>query len=354
MGAGVNAPRPVEQVKTKMSRPPVTEIVSAETDGAVERSAALLRGGGLVAFPTETVYGLGADATDRAAVLRLYAAKGRPGHNPLIAHCDTPEAAFRHGRPDAAAQALAQAFWPGPLTLVVPASEKCAVVAEARAGRDTVALRCPSHPVARALLSAVGRPVAAPSANRSGHVSPTEARHVLDDLDGRIDLVIDGGASAIGLESTVVACLPDGMRLLRPGFILPDTLRDVTGQPLTAAPDEADTPLSPGQLASHYAPGLPVRLDVEMIGAGDAFIGFGTTQVAGADKAAFATDLSPAGDLTEAASRLYATLRAADRSGAVSIAVAPIPRTGLGLAINDRLARAAAPSGKTPQDSATA
>ena len=187
MGAGVNAPRPVEQVKTKMSRPPVTEIVSAETDGAVERAVALLRGGGLVAFPTETVYGLGADATDRAAVLRLYAAKGRPGHNPLIAHCDTPEAAFRHGRPDAAAQALAQAFWPGPLTLVVPASEKCAVVAEARAGRDTVALRCPSHPVARALLSAVGRPVAAPSANRSGHVSPTEARHVLDDLDGRIE-----------------------------------------------------------------------------------------------------------------------------------------------------------------------
>lgn len=300
----------------------------------------LLRAGRLVAFPTETVYGLGADATDGRAVAAIYAAKGRPSFNPLIAHVATPEAALVLGRFNADARALARAFWPGPLTLVVPVASGEAVADLARAGLDTVGLRVPSHPVAMALLAATGRPVAAPSANLSGHVSPTTAAHVLADLDGRIDAVMDGGATAVGVESTIVACLDGPPVLLRPGGVPRDAVEAVIGRPLASATGEAT--IAPGMLASHYAPKAAIRLDATGIEPGEALLAFGPGAPSGA---ADVLNLSPTGDLAEAAANLFGHLRRLDASGARRIAVMPIPAQGLGEAIRDRLARAAAPRG---------
>jgi L-threonylcarbamoyladenylate synthase len=302
----------------------------------------LLAEGRLVAFPTETVYGLGADACDPRPVAALYAAKGRPAFNPLISHVLSIEAAAALGRLDGDARRLAEAFWPGPLTLVVPAAEDCVVCDLARAGLDTIALRAPDHPVARAVIAAANRPIVAPSANRSGRVSPTSAAHVLEDLDGRIDAVVDGGPTMVGLESTIVACLGGAPRLLRPGALPRDAIERVLGRPLADPSDDSDAPLAPGRLASHYAPDAAVRLDATEVGQGEAYLGFGPDGGLAAAAAAFES-LSPTGDLAEAAARLFACLRRLDATGVARIAVAPIPNEGLGEAIRDRLARAAAP-----------
>ncbi|MHB2166035.1 L-threonylcarbamoyladenylate synthase [Alsobacter sp. R-9] len=319
-----------------------TRLLAADADG-IAQAAALLREGGLVAFPTETVYGLGADATNARAVAALYAAKGRPSFNPLIAHVPDLETAFLHGVFDATATALARVFWPGPLTLVVPRRAESGVCDLVTAGLDSVGLRVPDHPVARQLLAAVGRPVAAPSANRSGRVSPTTARHVLEDLDGRIDAVLDGGATRVGVESTIVSCLADGPLLLRPGGIPRESLEEVAGCSLdTPARSAPDAPLAPGMLESHYAPRARVRLTATSVLADEAVLLFGPTAPAG-----FAgqpsVNLSPSGDVVEAAANLFGALRMLDATGCTTIAVMPVPVDGLGEAINDRLRRAAAP-----------
>jgi L-threonylcarbamoyladenylate synthase len=268
-------------------------------------------------------------------VARLYAAKGRPRFNPLIAHVADIAAARRRGAFNPAAERLAAAFWPGPLTLVLPKAAGCDVADLALAGLDSVAVRMPSHPVARDLLAAFGKPVVAPSANRSGHVSPTDAAHVLADLRGRIDLIIDGGPCAVGLESTIVSCV--GMpTLLRPGGLPRAEIERVLGQPLAAMP-ASHPPTAPGMLASHYAPKALLRLDADTAKPGEVLLGFGPNAPAGT------LNLSPRGDLVEAAANLFSHLRALDRNGAKVIAVMAVPREGLGEAINDRLKRAAAP-----------
>jgi L-threonylcarbamoyladenylate synthase len=279
------------------------------------------------------------------AVARLFAAKGRPSFNPLIAHVPDFTAAQRLGHFNQAAERLAQAFWPGPLTLVVPKAAGCPVAELATAGLDTIALRAPDHPVARAILSAFGRPVVAPSANRSGHVSPTTAQHVLADLAGRVDLIIDGGPAPLGLESTIIACVGESV-LLRPGALPRAEIERVLGQPLAEVPvplaaEDAEAPIAPGQLASHYAPRARLRLNAQHVQAGDeALLAFGPSLPGGA---IVTLNLSPRGDLLEAAANLFSYLRALDAVGASAIAVMPIPREGLGEAINDRLRRAAAP-----------
>jgi L-threonylcarbamoyladenylate synthase len=306
----------------------------------------------LVAFPTETVYGLGADATDGEAVARLYAAKGRPAFNPLIAHVRDPAAARRLGEFNTAAARLAAAFWPGPLTLVLPRVPDCPVADLATAGLDTIALRVPDHPVARGILASFGKPIVAPSANRSGHVSPTTAAHVLADLSGRIDLIVDGGPTPVGLESTIVACLGEQPMLLRPGGLSRAAIEQALGLALAAAASsegDDDAPLAPGQLVSHYAPRTRLRLDATDVRSGEALLAFGPVLPPGAEHAAAVFNLSPRGDLVEAAANLFAHLRALDASGAAGICVMPLPREGLGEAINDRLARAAAPKG-IPED----
>jgi L-threonylcarbamoyladenylate synthase len=318
-----------------------TERLRDDSAG-VSRAATILRSGGLVAFPTETVYGLGADATQAEAATGIYAAKERPQFNPLIAHVASLEAARQQGVFNATAQRLAEAFWPGPLTLVVPAAPACTVSDLARAGLDSVGLRVPAHPLAHALLEQVGRPVAAPSANRSGRVSPTTARHVLGDLDGRIDAVLDGGPTRVGVESTIVACLDDTPRLLRPGGVPRAAIEAVIGRALDAEQDDGAKPLAPGMLASHYAPRARVRLNATAIGDGEALLLFGPEKPRHAERAISAINLSERRDLAEAAARLFGALRTLDESGAATIAVSPIPETGLGEAINDRLRRAAA------------
>ena len=323
--------------------PAATRRLAPDASGLAE-AAARLRAGDLVAFPTETVYGLGADATDAAAVARIFAAKARPRFNPLIAHVAEVQAALAEGVFDAPARRLAEAFWPGPLTLVVPARAGTRICDLARAGLPSVALRVPAHPIAQALLAGVGRPVAAPSANRSGRVSPTRADHVLDDLAGRIAAVLDGGDTPVGVESTVVACLGGIPRLLRPGGITRAALRDVLGcDPAAPAAADAESPMGPGMLASHYAPRARVRLDAEQIEPGEAALLFGERRPEGLAQARAVLNLSPAGDLAEAAARLFGALRDLDASGAATIAVVSIPPEGLGEAIRDRLARAAAP-----------
>ncbi|HEY8564061.1 MAG TPA: L-threonylcarbamoyladenylate synthase [Beijerinckiaceae bacterium] len=321
----------------------MTRVLPADPTGVAE-AARLLRAGETIAFPTETVYGLGADASDPAAVAKIYAAKDRPRFNPLIAHLPSVDAALAPGAFDQTAQRLAEAFWPGPLTLVVPVVDGTQVSDLARAGLDSVALRVPAHPVARALLELVGRPVVAPSANRSGRVSPTTADHVLADLDGRIAAVLDGGATSVGVESTIVACLHGAVTLLRPGGVPREAIVAVLGAiTLTEPAIDPHAPRAPGLLASHYAPRARVRLAATRIEPGEAALLFGPFAPAGSGSAAASLNLSEAGDLTEAAARLFASLRALDASGAASIAVAPIPEVGLGEAINDRLRRAAAP-----------
>lgn len=318
-----------------------TARLAADGAGLAE-AAAILKRGGLVAFPTETVYGLGADATNAEAVAGIYAAKERPSFNPLISHVDGFEAAKVQGAFDDAARALAEAFWPGPLTLVVPVAPTCTVSDLARAGLDSVGLRVPSHPLAHALLKATGRPVAAPSANRSGRVSPTDADHVLGDLDGRIDAVVDGGASDVGLESTIVACLGGAPRLLRPGGVPREAIEALLGQRLESGAEGGKSPVAPGMLASHYAPRAQVRLNATEIRPGEAALLFGSAMPPGSEQAKARLNLSESGDLREAAAHLFSYLRQLDASGAETIAVAPIPETGLGEAINDRLRRAAA------------
>lgn len=313
--------------------PPFGPRLPASPEGT-ERAAALLRGGGVVAFPTETVYGLGARASDGMAVARIFEAKGRPSFNPLIVHVGGRAAAEALALVSQEAGALMDAFWPGPLTLVLPQHPGAPIAALATAGLSTVALRAPAHPLARALLAAVGEPLAAPSANPSGRVSPTTADHVLEGLRGRIDAVLDGGPCVVGLESTILALGPQGPRLLRAGGLPVEALEAALGRPVLIGADPA-RPEAPGQLASHYAPRGTVRLDATEAREGEVLVGFGA--VAGA------LSLSPSGDLREAAQALFATLHALDAQGAPAIAVAPIPDEGLGRAINDRLRRAAAP-----------
>jgi L-threonylcarbamoyladenylate synthase len=313
-------------------------------EAAVASAARCLAEGGLVGFPTETVYGLGADAANPAAIARLYQAKGRPSFNPLIAHVGDLAAARRIARFDATALALAEAFWPGPLTLVLPKTRDCAVADLATAGLDTVAIRIPSHPLARQILRAFGCPVVAPSANLSGHVSPTTAAHVHSDLAGRIDLIVDGGPVAVGVESTIVGCFEAPM-LLRPGGLPRGEIERLLGHTLAQPPEDPDgdnsQPLAPGMLASHYAPRTPVRLDADRLEPGEALLAFGPDPVPGMEAASAVMNLSSAGDLAEAAAHLFGYLRALDARGARTIAVMPVPHHGLGEAINDRLRRAA-------------
>jgi L-threonylcarbamoyladenylate synthase len=311
----------------------------------VETAARCLAAGGLVAFPTETVYGLGADASNPGAIARLYEAKGRPRFNPLISHVDALSGAQRIGRFDATAAALAQAFWPGPLTLVLPKEDGCEVADLATAGLETIAVRVPAHPVAHAILKAFGKPVVAPSANLSGHVSPTRASHVQSDLAGRIDLIIDGGPVAVGVESTIIGCF-DRPMLLRPGGVPRAEIERVLGHSLGNAPAEAESeagqPLAPGMLTSHYAPRTRVRLNARSVAPGEALLAFGKADLPGQDKAKAVLNLSDSGDLAEAATHLFGYLRMLDAGNAHTIAVMPVPFEGLGEAINDRLNRAAA------------
>lgn len=320
-----------------------TKIIAADA-GAADAAARCLGDGGLVGFPTETVYGLGADATDARAVARLYEAKGRPSFNPLIAHVADLAAAKIIARFDAQALRLAEAFWPGPLTLVLPKANGCPVSNLATAGLDTVAVRVPAHPVTQAILRAFGKPVVAPSANLSGHVSPTTAAHVSGDLNGRIDLIIDGGPVSVGVESTIVGCF-DRPMLLRPGGVPRAEIEHVLGEALMRLPDDdADqsSPLAPGMLASHYAPRTPVRLNARTIETGEVLLAFGPNPLA-TENVASVMNLSQQGDLVEAAANLFGFLRALDTKAARGIAVMTIPETGLGEAINDRLRRAAVP-----------
>jgi L-threonylcarbamoyladenylate synthase len=313
---------------------------------AIADAVRILAAGGLVAFPTETVYGLGTDAADGEAVARLYEAKGRPAFNPLIAHVADRTAAQMLAKFDADAARLAETFWPGPLTLVLPKTGQCSVAELATAGLDSIAVRVPDHAVAQKILGGLGRPVVAPSANRSGHVSPTTAAHVLADLGGRVDLIIDGGATRVGVESTIVACLGAPM-LLRPGGVPREQIERALGKPLADPPSgsaaDAEAPLAPGMLASHYAPRTPLRLNARSVEAGEALLAFGPTPLPGAERLASVKNLSEHGDLIEAAANLFSQLRALDAIGAKAIAVMPIPRETLGEAINDRLARAATP-----------
>jgi L-threonylcarbamoyladenylate synthase len=306
-------------------------------DSAIDEAAAALAAGRLVAFPTETVYGLGADSTSDAAVARLYEAKGRPVFNPLIAHVPDLAAAERLVTFTDSARRLARAFWPGPLTLVLPRAAGCPVSLLASAGLDTLAVRIPDHPLALALLRAVGRPLVAPSANPSGQLSPTTAGHVREALGDKVALVLDGGPCRVGIESTVVDLSGKRPALLRPGGVPAEAVEAILG--LLAAPGEGPI-RSPGQLESHYAPGLPVRLDVVDVRPEEALLAFGPAGPAGA---ATSLNLSPTGNLIEAAANLFSFLRRLDQPGLSAIAVMPIPEQGLGRAINDRLRRAAAP-----------
>jgi L-threonylcarbamoyladenylate synthase len=317
------------------------EIADATDPAALARAGELLRSGGLVAFPTETVYGLGADATNAHAVARIFEAKGRPSFNPLISHCADAQETFAHGRFDARARALAEAFWPGPLTLVVPRAPDSGIAELTGAGLPTLALRVPGGETARRLIAQAGRPIAAPSANRSGSLSPTTARHVADGLGSAVDLILDGGPCAVGVESTVIDVSGERPALLRPGGLPREELETAAG-PLVDPAQDPNAPVSPGQLASHYAPSARLRLNATDPGGDEALLAFGPNVPTGAKVTA---NLSPTGDLTEAAANLFALLHALDRADVRGIAAMPVPETGLGAAINDRLRRAAAPRG---------
>jgi L-threonylcarbamoyladenylate synthase len=313
-------------------------VVSA-TEQAIERAAAALRCGALVAFPTETVYGLGADATNARAVAAIFEAKGRPRFNPLIMHVASPQAAAELGEVTEAGRRLAEAFWPGPLTLILMKRAGCPVADLATAGLDTLAVRVPAHPVAQALLRAADLPIAAPSANRSGHVSPTTAAHVEADLGGRVAMILDGGATPVGLESTVIDATGEAPIVLRLGAIARDQVARVLGHPVAVATGGAAQPASPGMLTRHYAPAARLRLAATEVRPGEALLAFGPPL----PHRGAIVNLSPSGDLIEAAANLFAALRTLDASGARAIAVMPIPEQGLGEAINDRLRRAARP-----------
>lgn len=298
---------------------------------AVAEAAALLQAGGIVAIPTETVYGLAADARNASAVAKIYAAKGRPDFNPLIVHVPDRETAETIADFDDRASQLADRFWPGPMTLVLPLKATANIAPAVTAGLPTIALRCPAHPVMRALLLASGLVVAAPSANRSGGISPTTAAHVAASLGDAVPLIVDAGACRTGLESTIIAVRPDGWQILRPGPITAEQIEQALGTAGLWA--ETGTIEAPGQLASHYAPSKPVRLNAVISEPGEWHIGFGP--ISGD------ANLSISGNLAEAAANLFAALHSADASDRPAIAVAPIEKEGIGAAINDRLQRAA-------------
>jgi L-threonylcarbamoyladenylate synthase len=321
----------------------MTELLQATPDG-IARAAELLRGGALVSFGTETVYGLGGDATNAETVAGIFVAKGRPRFNPLICHYPTADTAFADVEPNNFARSLALVFWPGPLTMVLPKRAGCRVALIASAGLDTLAVRVPAHRDALVMLAAANRPVAAPSANRSGQVSPTTAAHVMDGLRGRIAAVLDSGPCAVGVESTVLDLSGERPVLLRPGGVSLEAIEAAIGPVGYEMSVVGPGPLrSPGQLASHYAPSLPVRLNAEAAAPDEALLAFGSP----CQGAGVVYQLSETGDAIEAASRLFDGLRWLDaegqRRGLRCIAAMPVPGTGLGLAINDRLRRAAAP-----------
>lgn len=329
------------------SPPNAAAVIRRPDADAIADAARLLAAGRLVAFPTETVYGLGGDATSDRAVAAIFAAKGRPRFNPLIAHVASLAGAERIARLDARASTVAARFWPGPLTLVLPRRPEGGVSLLATAGLDTVAVRIPDHPVALALLAAFDRPVAGPSANPSGRISPTSAAHVFDGLGDRVAMILDGGECRVGVESTVLDLSSPRPLLLRPGGLPRAEIERVLGEALGGAvPVDPDRPTAPGQLASHYAPERPVRLDATSVAGDEALLAFGPDGPAGA---AVTLQLSATGDLAEAAANLFAHLRRLDRPDLRAIAVAPIPETGLGEAINDRLRRAAAPRDAAPE-----
>jgi L-threonylcarbamoyladenylate synthase len=318
--------------------------VVAPTAQSVAEAARLLQDGQLVAFPTETVYGLGGDATNERAVAAIFEAKGRPQFNPLIGHVLDAAEAQKFVLWNETAEKLAARFWPGPLTLVLPRSPGSPISLLATAGLDTVAIRAPSHPVAQALIRAAGRPIAAPSANRSGAVSPTRAEHVAESLGERVPLILDGGPCLVGVESTVLDLTTATPTLLRPGGATREAIEAVVGDIAVsdALPSGDSAHKSPGQLESHYAPARPVRLAATSVTADEGLLAFGPVVPQGA---MLTYNLSPSGDLGEAAANLFAMMRTLDRPGIGRIAVMPIPQTGLGLAINDRLRRAAADDG---------
>jgi L-threonylcarbamoyladenylate synthase len=324
----------------------VAASVSSATPRAIARAAALLRAGRLVAFPTETVYGLGGDATNERAVAEIFAAKGRPRFNPLIIHVPGLAEAEALAVFDGRAHQVAARLWPGPLTLVLRRRDDSGLSLLASAGLETVAIRVPRHEVAQALMHETGRPIAAPSANRSGRVSPTEAAHVAEELGDRVALIIDGGRTAVGLESTVLDLSGEAAVLLRPGGVTLEQLTELLGPIEMSAAAE---PKSPGMLPSHYAPSLPLRLDAVEARPGEALLAFGPDAPPGFAEVLW---LSRSGDLAEAAANLFAMLRRLDRPPFAGIAVMPIPDRELGRAINDRLRRAAAPrlgSGPDPK-----
>jgi L-threonylcarbamoyladenylate synthase len=310
--------------------------IRAADAAAIAAAADILRRGGLVAFPTETVYGLGANAGDDKAVASIFEAKGRPRFNPLIVHVSDVSAAETFVEFSPLARELAAKFWPGALTLVLPRKPDARLSLLVSAGMDTVAIRVPSHPLARKLIAAAGRSIAAPSANASGQVSPTTAQHVAQSLGENVDLILDGGATAHGIESTVIGFENGTPVMLRPGAVAREDIERITG-PLSVSGSEALS--SPGRLPSHYAPRTQLRLNANDVRDGEALLAFGP----GKPRAANMLNLSPSGDLKEAAANLFAMLRKLDATGATRIAVMPIPDHGLGEAINDRLARAAAP-----------
>jgi L-threonylcarbamoyladenylate synthase len=311
---------------------------------SIDEAARLIREGDLVAFPTETVYGLGGDATNERAVAKIFEAKGRPQFNPLISHVLDAGEARRLVQWSDVADRLAARFWPGPLTLVLPRAKGSPIALLATAGLDTAAIRAPAHPMAQALIRAAGRPIAGPSANRSGAVSPTRAEHVAESLGDRVKLILDGGPCEVGLESTVLDLTTAMPTLLRPGGATREAIEAVIGPVALshAVPSGNAAHKSPGQLASHYAPARPVRLNATSVTADEGLLAFGPQPPAGANQV---LNLSVSGDLTEAAANLFAHLRALDQPANTRIAVMPIPQTGLGLAINDRLRRAAADDG---------
>jgi L-threonylcarbamoyladenylate synthase len=311
--------------------------VIVATRESIRNAALILRSGGLVAFPTETVYGLGGDATSGTSVAKIYAAKGRPSFNPLIVHVAAADWVAKLAITNTRFTTLAEQFWPGPLTFVLPRRPDCPVSELASAGLDTIAVRSPAHEIAHALLLETGRPLAAPSANASGAISPTRAEHVRISLGDKVDLLLDGGPCKVGLESTVLDLTGPEAIILRPGAITAEDIAAVIGAPVTASTHDPAAPHAPGQLASHYAPELPLRMNAVIVHNGEALLGFGPSPEA-------ALNLSPKGDLIEAAANLFAMLRALDDPAHYrGIAVTPIPETGIGIAINDRLRRAAAP-----------
>ena len=304
--------------------------------------------GGLVAVPTETVYGLAADATSGTACARIFDAKGRPSFNPLISHLPNLEAARHHGVFDDRALKLAEAFWPGPLTLVVPKTNASEISDLATAGLSTVALRVPSGPIMRYLSEKTGRPLAAPSANRSGKISPTRAEDVIADLGHALDFVIDAGPCEVGIESTIIGLTDEYVTLLRPGGLAREAIESVLQTKVRRPPaldSQPEAPTAPGMLTSHYAPNAQMRLHARAVASDEALLSFGGEPIEGRGSALAETNLSPSGDLVEAAARLFQAMRTLDSSGAKTIRVQDIPNTGLGEAINDRLKRAAAPRG---------